>query len=198
MSTGLKIALGLLVIAGLFGVIGVSSVIGINNDLVTQETGLKAQYKQNQNNYDNYIKKLQEVAQVPTMYTDDLKKVYTAAIAGRYGANGSQATFQFIKEHNPNVDATVYTKIQQIIEAGRNSFEADQKTLLDKKRVYEISLQQFPDNFVARLLGFPKVDLAQYDIVTSDATDKAFNTKKSAPIQLRPNDSMQPDTNNSN
>jgi hypothetical protein len=187
MGTGTKIALGFLVIIALFGAIGISSFIGINNDLVQQENGLKAQYKQNQNNYDNYIKKLQEVAQIPAMYTDDLKKVYSAAIAGRYGANGSQAVFQFIKEQNPNVDVAVYTKIQQIIEAGRNSFEADQKTLLDKKRVYENALQVFPDVFVARILGFPKIDLAQYDIVTSDDTEKAFATKKSAPINLRPN-----------
>jgi len=185
MNTGLKIGLGFLLVVALFGVVGVSSVIGLNNELVTQERGLVAQYKQNQNNYDNYIKKLQEAAQVPTMYTDDLKKVYAAAISGRYGANGSQATFQFIKEHNPNVDATVYTKIQQIIEAGRNSFEADQKTLLDKKRVYETELQQFPGNVVATFLGFPKIKLADFDIVTSTETETAFQTKKSAPVQLR-------------
>lgn len=185
MGTGLKVTLGILAVGLLFGVITISSVIGLNNTFVGLEAGIKAQYSQNQNNYDNYIKKLQEVAQVPAMYTEDLKTVYQAAITGRYGPNGSKAVFQFLKEQNPNLDSALYTKIQQIIESGRNSFEADQKSLLDKKRVYEVSIGQFPANFVASALGFPKIDLNKYDIVTSDDTQNAFATKKSAPVQLR-------------
>lgn len=185
MSKRLTIVLGFvfLVFIGAIGLVG--SVIGINNDLVAQEEGLKAQYKQNQNNYDNYIKKLLESAQVTENYASDLKSLYKDAMAGRYGADGSKAVFQFLKEQNPNLDPSMYSKLQQMIEAGRNSFEAEQKSLLDKKRVYETGLRTFPNNLVAKFLGFPSKEIAEIDIVTSASTEETFRTKKSEPVNLK-------------
>jgi hypothetical protein len=158
--------------------------VGTRNEFIQLELGVAAQYNQNRNNYDNFVKSVVEVAQVPAMYTKDLEKVTAAAISGRYGADGSKAVFQFIKEQNPQLDASIYKKVQQVIEAGRLSFESNQKTLLDKKRVYEVQLQQFPGSLVASFGGFPRVDLSKYDIVTSDRTEKAFETKKDEAIKL--------------
>jgi len=111
------------------------------------------------------------------MYTDDLKKVYDGAIQARYGKEGSQAAFQWLKEHNPQFDSSMYVKLQTIIESGRNSFEANQKMLLDKKRVYETELRRFPTVLLANMMGFPKIDLDEIDIVTSSKTVKAFDSK---------------------
>lgn len=183
-----RIVVALLGIGLVVGVVGVTIVgvgIGVYNDCISAEAGIKAQYAQNKNNYDNYFKKLREVASVPELYVNDLKAVYTSALQGRYGAKGSQAVFQFIKEHNPNFDASLYRSIQQVVEAGRNDFEANQKTLIDKKRVYELGLRTFPRSLFVTLLGFPKIDLALFDIITSDETEKVFGTKKSEPIKLR-------------
>lgn len=185
MTTSTKILIGVLGLFLFTGIGGACTLAGVNNDCVRQEAGLKAQYEQDQNNFDNFVKTIRESAQVPTMYADDLERVAKAAIQGRYGADGSKAVFQFIKEHNPTVDSSLYAKIQQQIEAGHKNFEAEQKALLDKKRVYEVTLNSFPDSIVARVLGFPRIDLNKIGIVTSDETQKAFETKKADPIKLR-------------
>lgn len=184
MGKGLIIGLSVLGILVFFVIGIIATIFGVNNICVQQEQTVVAQYDQNRNNYDNYFKKLKETAQVPDMYVASFKKVYDGIMKGRYGADGSKAAFQWIQENNPVFDSSIYRQIQEVIEAGRNSFEANQKSLLDKKRVYQTYLGQMPDGFFASMLGFPKIDLTKYGIVTSEATEVIFDTKKSEPIKI--------------
>lgn len=183
-----KVVIGLIGIAVVAVIIGgsfISGLIGINNQCAAWEKSITAQYSQNKNNYDNFYKKVKEVAQVPDMYASKFKEVYDGMMKGRYGQEGSKAVFQWIQENNPQFNSSMYEKIQVVIEAGRNSFEANQKSLLDKKRVYETMLNTFPDGWFAKFTGWPKIDLKEYDIVTSDITEETFSKKKATYIQIQ-------------
>lgn len=185
MSTLAKVVLVFFILfASSCTIVGVSF-YSTYNDLVTQEEGISAQYKQNMNNYDNMWKKFKEASQVNAMYANDLKAVFDSAISARYGKDGSQAAMQWLKEHNPNFDSAMYQKLQAMIESGRNSFESNQKMLIDKKQMYQAEIRRFPTVVIAAILGFPKIDLTRMDIVTSDATDKAFESKKADEVKLK-------------
>lgn len=177
------IVVGILV--ALAGIAGISYISAYNygNQMENQ---LKAAQTDNRNILAQYGQKVMEVAQVPTMYADDVQRVTREAIEGRYGENGSQAAFQWLQEQNPQLDASLYKQIQQVIEAGRTNFENGQRRQIDIRRQYETELGSFWSGMWLRIAGYPKVNLADYDIVSTSRADTAFETKQEdAPIQLR-------------
>lgn len=170
-----------------FGIIAV--VIGMHamekyNDWVAIENNIQGQYLQNQNSYDDMFKAVMETAQVPKEYTKQVKEAFTTSISARYGEKGSQAVFQMLTEVNPTIDPKMYEKLQQTIQSYRTGFKTDQTSLLDKKRLYVTELQQFPGVIYAWAMRFPRIDLAKYNIVTSEETTQAFETKKAAPLNV--------------
>ena len=167
-------------------VIPFSSYVSANNYGATIESSIKAAWKNNKNILAQYQQKVLEAAQVPEMYKNDYKEVIAADVTGRYGPSGSQATMQWLKERNVNFDTATYRQLQQIIEAGRNEFKTSQTKLLELKRQYETAQGYFWRGMWLRIAGFPKIDLDQFDIVTTDRTEEAFkNGKEAAPLKLR-------------
>lgn len=174
-----------LLIAGCVG-IGVMSYVNAANFGNAKEQQLISIKENNRNKLAQYGQKVLEVAQVPEMYKKDMVDVATAAIQGRYGADGSRATFQFIKEQNPTLDPSMYKQIQQVIEAGRTDFQAGQTAMIDVRRQYQTALGTVWFGMWMRFAGYPKVNLADFDIVSTDLADKAFkNKKEDGPIKLR-------------
>lgn len=191
----MKYVLGVLGVIAVVGVLTAFTLVGgfltFQNGANGHENGIKAQYTQNQNNYDNGFKKVLEVAQVSEFYAADFEKIYRSVLEGRYGANGSQAAMQWIQEQNPSIDSALYRQIQQTIEAFRNQFSQEQKQLISRKQEYENYLTTVTSNRFYNYLGgvvggsYPKIDLAKYDIVTSGATATAFDTKRADPLTIR-------------
>lgn len=166
--------------------VSVPSYISAANYGNRTENALKAKMEDNENIYANGTQKVMEIAQVPTMYKNDLKEIVTAAIQGRYGENGSQATFQWLKEQNPGLDSAMYVKIQQVIESFRDEFKNAQTQMLDQRRAYENALGYVWQGFWLNMAGYPKIDLNKFTIVTTDKARQTFETKRDTGIQLRP------------
>jgi hypothetical protein len=182
MKTGVLITAA--VFAGFVGICGVSYISAYNtgNRL---EQNIKATYENNRNILAQYGNKVAEAAQVPGMQRDDLSQVVTAALEGRYGEDGSRAVFQWIQEQNPQIDSTVYVQLQRMIEAGRNEFTTAQTKLTDQKRVYETSLGSFWQGTWLSVAGYPRIDLDEFQIVSTARADEAFKSGVEEPMQLR-------------
>ena len=177
-----------LAIIAALGLFAVGSYYSAYNYGADAETTIEAQYENMENILAQYSLKVKEAAQVPGMKTKDLEKVMKAAFTGRYGADGSQATMQWIQENHPGqVTDALYTQIQQIMEAGRNKFENAQTKFIDTKRPYLATLKK--DLFLSRgwwlqVGGYPKIDLADFAIISSTHAKKAFATKIDEGITL--------------
>ena len=175
------LVLALILIIGSFVGYGVS----VYNEGNRFEKALVAERDNNRNLLSNYGKKIAEAAQVPDMQRDDFIKVVTAQMQGRYGADGSKASFQWIQEHNISLDSKVYTNMQRLIESGRNEFASGQTKLISVKQSYTTVLGSAPRGFILGIMGYPKIKLADFDIVSDDRTEKAFETHKEDALKLR-------------
>lgn len=182
MKTGLIAA----IVLGAFVGTGAVSYISAYNTANRMERSIVATDENNRNILAQYGNRVAEAAQVPAMQRDDLTAVVTAALEGRYGEDGSQAVFQWIQEQNPQIDSTVYVQLQRMIEAGRIEFAAAQTKLVDQKRIYETALGSFWQGTWMSVAGYPRIDLAEYQIVSTVRADEAFETGIEEPMQLRP------------
>ena len=182
MKTGLLIT-GI-VVGAFIGTAAVSYISAYNtgNRL---ERAIVATDENNRNLLAQYGNRIAEAAQIPAMQRDDMKEVIVAALEGRYGNDGAKAVFQAIQEQNPNIDSTVYVQLQRMIEAGRVEFAAAQTKLVDQKRIYETALGSFWQGTWMSIAGYPKIDLTEYQIVSTSRADEAFDTGVEEPMKLR-------------
>lgn len=149
------------------------------------EQSLVAKYDNMQNILGQYSLKVMEAASVPAMYKDDMKDVMTSVMSARQGEGGSKAAFQWFKEHDINLDSSLYAKIQTIIEAGRNKFQNAQTGFIDAKRAYTTNLGYLWKGFWMARAGYPKLDLDDYVIISSGHAKQAFESKVDTAIKFR-------------
>lgn len=179
---GLGIGVGLLALL-IVGVISYASAVAFG---AQHENGIKATYENNKQILGSYTTRVAEMAQVPEMARDDLAAVMESAFNGRYGENGSQAAVQLIVEAYPGqIDPALYRNLQTTIEAGRIEFRDNQTILIDKKRTYQQNLDYVFKGFWLRMAGYPKINLDDYNVVTSTSAERSFETGRDDGVTLR-------------
>lgn len=160
-----------LIVVGLVG-----SFISYFNYGVRAEQGIVSAWENNENILGQYSLKVKEAAKVSDKYSAAITQFVTDSMTGRYGEDGSDAQWQWIQENIPEFDASMYKEIQTIIEAGRTKFENAQTELVDRKRAYQIELDSLWSGMMLGMAGYPKINLDDYKIITSEHAKEAFET----------------------
>lgn len=156
------------------------NILSHRNKMVALEERINAQYSSNKSSYDNMWKKFKEATQVTDLQAEKMKEVYKDLITGRY--NDSKLLFKMVQEQNPQLDQSVFVNLQNEIISGRNAFNNNQKQMSDIIREYNTYVRK---KFItATLLNYRVKDINQF-IITSDRTQKAFDTKKDDEIKLK-------------
>ncbi|QKE54356.1 putative structural protein [Salmonella phage vB_SalM_SA002] len=177
---------GILGLCVLVGGIAAMAYIGAANKGNQMENSIDQLRQASASTLSNLTQTIQEQAQVPEMATDHLKQIIEAQMTGRYGADGSKAVFQFLKEQNLQVDQRMYLNIQAAMSGGRKEFEISQNRLLSQCRAYKDETGNVWSGFWLRLAGYPKADLAVVcRAVTDTKTDAAFETGHQTKISLK-------------
>ena len=152
---------------------GMAYVVPVRNDFVRAENQLKAVVSDTENVHASFTNGLRTQGLAVDKYGDMVVKAVTVT----YGEGGSRAAILLLQKQYPDIDASVISKLQVVIEAGYARFEQVQRSKIDSVRVYRNKLEAFPENIVAWIFGFPRVDLSRLEeIVTSAGTKKAFKT----------------------
>lgn len=189
MGAGVIVAIifgGILVLCVLVGGIAAMAYIGAANKGNQMENSIDQLRQSSASVLSNLTQTIQEQAQVPEMATDHLKQVIEAQMSGRYGADGSKAVFQFLKEQNLQVDQRMYLNIQAAMSGGRKEFEISQNRLLSQCTSYKNEVGNVWSGFWLRLAGYPKANLAVVcRAVTDTKTDAAFESGHQTKISLK-------------
>lgn len=110
---------------------------------------LTAQEKVIEANFDKMWKILKSQAGVLNKYKDDFGEVYSKIMNGRYGNDDGGMLMKWIKEQNPQFDASLYKKLMVSIEANRQDFFAQQKYLISiQKQMKDLTMVQPASWFV--------------------------------------------------
>ncbi|MCK9344586.1 MAG: hypothetical protein M0P64_00490 [Candidatus Pacebacteria bacterium] len=177
------------------------------NTAVPHQTGLNAQYKQNQSYLAAYESGFFEMLGVANVKSDKLNKILLDSVKGRYDGNssakpGTGMLFSAIAEAYPDLkQLDIYDKVTDYIVAQRAGYNGLQVALLSRIQSFDTWRQSnlVQSLLIKYVLNIPNKDLiacagptdCKYgaealermrNIVLTEGTEKAYATSKMAPL----------------
>lgn len=154
---------------------------------VQYEESIKAAWENNENILAAHKKKLYQALSTSKLNANQVEGIITKALEARYGEGGSQASWQWIQENHPQLDQSINKQLMQIMEAGENEFKTAQTRMVDTKRGYETALGKkyfLGEGWWLEFAGFPKINLNDYEIISTSSARKAFETGLDEPMDF--------------
>jgi len=168
-----------IVVGAIIGVIGLWYIfagVGARNTEAALRATHQAVQKGNTVDYDAMWKIISQTAQVPKQYSEDFKNAYSSILASGESTNPNTVKNLFAVASGmkvPELDSSLYRKVQDVIESERTKFANAQKQLLDIEREHTKLRTTFPSSL---FVGGAKP--LESKLVTSTKTDKAFESSK--------------------
>ena len=171
--------IGLVVIVIITALCGVGWGVGLLNDEAKQANLIKAKQVDNTNEYDNTWKSISQSAQVTEAQAKALTDIAVQYAQARTGAGGGGSLIDVKAVHEvvPNMDASTFKTLMNIITSKRDGFAMRQKELIALNNVHDnmVDPRIIPSGWLCSMFGRKPIDIK---IVTSTRTDNAFNTGK--------------------
>lgn len=159
-------------------IIGVTYVNISNKEIRLRNQSVAIQLD-NQNEFDNMWKSIEQVANVTRAERESVERIIVQYADVRTGAGGGGSFINAVREALPNIDNTTFVNLQNIIVASRNRFTQRQTRLVDIKREHDDILMTFPGNIFVG--GRPQLNIV---IVTSTRTEDAFRIGRDDNLDL--------------
>jgi len=161
----------------LISIIGIMYVTTSNKEIKTKNL-FTAQQTTCEAYFDKMWKVLQQQASVADQYKEAFKEIYPDLIEGRY-SNGGGQLMQWVQEHNPEFDSSLYGKLMNSIEAQREGFFNEQRKLISINNEHRNLLELFPTSLFVG--GRDTLNLV---VITSLKTKNIYESGEENDIEL--------------
>lgn len=138
-----------------------------------------AQVSANESSFDKLWKTIKQQSGVANTERETFKNAYVEIMNAQKGIAGEGSLASFFTQAGINLSPDLFKQLMITIESQRESFDRDQKKLVEIKRMHDNALTTIPSSWFVG--GRPELELK---LITSDRTEEVFSEGKDNDISL--------------